>query len=462
MTRPDLGRDFLARDDFVARDWAPSIPGTAPRRLPSPLPGAVLYTTLTLFATMLAWALLGRLDIIAVAQGKLVPSGYVKIVQPAESGIVREILVREGEEVVPGQVLMRMDTRVSDADTANLDNDLQLRRLQLRRIDAELTGRPFARAGGERPELFQQAFAQYRANRESLHNQLDGERAVLERARQELRGAEEMRLRLEQTVPIYREQEAAHDKLVQDGFMSKLAGLEKTRERIEKEQELKAQGHQVESLRAQIQQSQKKLAQIAALYRQQLQNERAEAQAQLMKLEQEGAKQAYRRGLLELKAPHHGIVKDLATHTPGTVVSPGTILMTVVPQNEQVKAEVWVADVDAGLVRVGQKAKVKLGAYAFQKYGMVEGVVEYVSPDAAELPDTRERDRRDARTHVMPPSGFRALVALDSRYLERDGRRHRINAGMLVSAEIHLGTRTVMEYLLSPVSKTLHEAAREL
>lgn len=432
------------------------------RDAPAPMARAVLYLALALFATLLAWALFGRLDIIAVAQGKLVPSGYVKIVQPAESGIVKEILVREGEEVNAGQVLMRMDTQVSDADTANVDNDLGLRRLQLRRIDAELAGRPFPLLAGDPADLYRTAADQYRANRESLQHQLDGERAVLARAQQELRSAQEMKSRLEQTVPIYREQEAAHGKLVQDGFMSKLAGLEKTRERIEKEQELKAQGHQVESLRAQIDQSQKKLSQITANYRQQLQNERAEAQAQLMKLEQEGAKQAYRRGLLELKAPHEGIIKDLATHTPGTVVSPGTILMTVVPHNEQVKAEVWVADVDAGFVRVGQKAKVKLGAYAFSKYGMVEGRVEYVSPDAAELPDTRERDRRDARTHVMPPSGFRALVALDSPHLERDGRRYPINSGMLVSAEIHLGTRTVMEYLLSPVSKTLHEAGREL
>jgi len=428
----------------------------------SPMPRAVLYTALLLFAVMLAWALLGRLDIIAVAQGKLVPGSYVKIVQPAESGIVKEILVREGEEVRAAQVLMRMDTQVSDADTAMVDNDLRLRQLQLRRIDAELAGRAFPILKAERVDLYRQASDQYRANRESLTHQLDGERAVLAQAQQELRGAEEMRLRLEQILPIYREQEAAHDKLVKDGFMSKLAGLEKTRERIEKEQELKAQIHHLASLRAQIEQSQKKLSQISATYRQQLQNERAEAQAQLMKLEQESGKQAYRRGLLELKAPHDGMVKDLATHTPGTVVSPGTILMTVVPHNEQVKAEVWLADVDAGFVEIGQPVKVKLAAYPFQKYGMAGGRVEYVSPDAAELPDTRERDRKDTRAHVMPPSGFRALVALDSPYLERDGRQYRLNSGMLVSAEIHLGTRTVMEYLLSPVSQTLHEAGREL
>ena len=93
---------------------------------------------------------------------------------------------------------------------------------------------------------------------------------------------------------------------------------------------------------------------------------------------------------------------------------------------------------------------------------MVNGHVETISPDAADLPDTRERDRKDTREHVMPPSGFRTLVVLDSPYLERDGKRFRVSAGMVVSAEVNLGSRTVMEYLLSPVSQTLHEAGREL
>jgi len=117
---------------------------------------------------------------------------------------------------------------------------------------------------------------------------------------------------------------------------------------------------------------------------------------------------------------------------------------------------------NGGFVQTGQAVKLKLAAYPFQKYGMVKATVEHVSPDAAELPDVRERDRKDTQEHVMPPSGFRTLIVLDQSYLERDGRNFEASAGMLVSAEIHLGERTVMEYLLSPVSKTLHEAGREL
>ncbi len=428
---------------------------------PSPLPRAVMYAVLLLFAVIIAWSFIGRLDIIAVAQGKLVPAGYVKIVQPPESGIVKEILVQEGEEIATGQILMRMDEAISSADSATIETDLALRELQLRRISAELNGGALLKRESDRDELYAQTVAQYRANRTAYQDQLESERAVLLRAKQELGAAQQLQARLQQTLPIYVEQESVHEKLAQDGFVSRLVVLDKSRARIEKEQELKAQVFQVASLRAAVDQSRNRLAQITSTYRQTLQNERAEANAERLRLVQQLGKQNYRRGLLELKAPYDGVVKDLATHTIGTVVSPGSILMTVVPHNDPVKAEVWITNVDAGFVREGLPVKVKVAAYPFQKYGMVTGVVEYVSPDAAELPDTRERDRRDQKEHVMPPSGFRGLVTLDETWLERDGRRFALNSGMLVSAEIHIGERTVMEYLFSPIQKAVQESGRE-
>ena len=446
--------------DRTALDFAPAIE-RAQHEAPSPLPRAVLYLTLALFAVMLVWAIFGRLDIIAVAQGKLIPGSYVKIVQPAEPGVLRDILVSDGQLVKAGDVLLRMDTQVSDAEGATVNTDLALRQMQLRRIEAELAGVPFAARAGDRPDLVGPVAAQSAANRQAFVSQLDSEQATLAKATQDLQGALEMQSRLRQTVPIYRETEAAHQNLAKDGFVSKLALLEKTRERIEKEQELKAQTYQVSSLRASIEQSRKKLAQITSSYRQQLQNERAQANGERLRLEQESGKQAYRRGLLELKAPQDGIVKDLATHTPGTVVSPGTILLTLVPADDPVKAEVWVTNEDSGWVEIDQVVKIKVAAFPFNKFGMVKGRVETVSADAAELPDSRERDRKDVREHVMPPSGFRTLVRLDQPYLERDGKQYKLSAGMQVSAEVHLGSRTVMEYLLSPVQKTAHEAGRE-
>jgi HlyD family secretion protein len=141
----------MSSSEAGALEFAPGILRAQHENAP-PLPRRVLYIALALFGVMLAWACFGRLDIIAVAQGKLIPSSYVKIVQPAESGVLREILVGDGQEVKAGQVLLRMDTQVTDADRATVDTDLMLRQLQLRRIEAELAGVPFSARPGDRTD----------------------------------------------------------------------------------------------------------------------------------------------------------------------------------------------------------------------------------------------------------------------------------------------------------------------
>lgn len=424
---------------------------------PHPLGRGVLWATLALLTALLLWATLGRLDIVAVAEGRLVPDTYVKIVQPADGGVVKEILVREGEPVKGGQVLLRMDKTLSESDLKALSADYENKRIALRRIDAQLASSAFTRRGDEPPELFAQVAAQYAANRQAYENALAQERALLDKARHDVASAEEVRRKLEQVLPHYREQEAAFEKLAREGFAGKLMYTDKQRERIEKERDLKAQEAMIASARATIAQEEKKIAQISAEYRRQLQTERVEIAAQAEKVAQELAKQEHRNEYLELRAPQDGVVKDLATHTIGTVTSPGTILMTLVPKDEILRAEVWVRNDDIGFVREGQPAKLKLAAFTYQKYGMLDGTVAHVSADAAEP----TAGGTAAQAKGVEPAAYRALVNLRTQVLEADAERHRLAPGMQVSAEIHLGTRSVLEYLLSPVGKAFHEAARE-
>ncbi len=438
-----------------AADFAPEII-RAQHQPPSPLPRVVLYSLLALFGILLVWAFAGRLDIVAVAQGKLVPQTFLKIVQPTESGIVREILVREGDEVKEGQVLARMDTRLSDADSKTLEVELQRRRLQLSRIDAELAGAPMKRQSTDPPEIYAQTAAQYQDRRQAYLDALGTEQATLLKSRHDLQSATEIKGKLEKSVPIYKDQAESWDKLAKEGFAGRLLALDKQRTYVESEQDLKAQTQNVASLQALISQSEKRMAQITSNYRQQLQNERMEAEGAYHKLQQDWDKQQHRHSLLELKAPQAGLVKDLATHTPGTVVAPGTILLTLVPQDEPLVAEVWVGNIDAGFVQDMQKVRVKLAAYPFQKYGMLDGVVKQISADSQEKGDTN-----NPALKPMQEAAYRALISLNSAYLESQGQRLRLVPGMLVNAEIHLGTRSVIEYLLSPVQKVAHEAGRE-
>jgi HlyD family secretion protein len=454
-----LHERLFASTEHDAMDFAPALlrSQNAP---PHPMGQAVLRALMLMLAALLLWAVFGRLDIVAVAEGKLVPQTYLKIVQPSESGIVQEILVREGETVHAGQVLMRMDTLISEADGKALEAELQRKRMSLRRIDAELSGRAFGMEKGDSPSLLREVQAQHHANLAAQDAALAEERTRLSKAREELAAAEQVKAKLAAVLPHYRQQESAFDKLEKSNFAGPLMASDKRRERIEKEAELSTQEHLIESARASIAQSETKLVQLESDYRRQLYSERNETHGEAEKLAQEVAKQLHRQSLLELRASQDGVVKDLATHTIGTVVQPGTVMLTLVPMNEKLRAEVMISNEDIGFVHVGQPVRIKLAAFPFQKYGMVDGRVEHVSADAQDG-NTQDAGMAANQERKNPSLSYKALVALDSMNLELEGTRLMLNAGMQATAEIRLGDQTVLEYLLSPVRKAFHEAGRE-
>lgn len=426
---------------------------------PSRLPRAVLYIVAALFLILLVWSIFGQLDIVASAEGRLVPQSYVKIVQPADAGIVEEILVKEGEAVKAGQVLMRMNTQVAKADERTIKNELALKSLQLRRIDAELAGLPLRRRADDSGELFRQVEAQYRDRRQSYLDALAQQQEALKKSQHEYGSAKEVLAKLREVTPILKEQADAYVNLGKEGFAGQLMVRDKQRDYIEKAGDLRAQESTVASLQSAIDQGNKQLNQISSKYRSELQNERIDAEGQHQKLQQEWIKQEHKSGLLELKASQAGIVKDLATHTVGTVVSPGTVLLSIVPENEPLVAEVMVRNDDVGFVFPQQKVKVKLVAYPFGKYGMLDGEVSHIGPDASDEPPSTKAQNKDNAS--SPSLTYKALVSLDSQVLEAQGKKLKLVPGMQVIVEINQGKRTVMEYLLSPVQKALHEGGRE-
>jgi HlyD family secretion protein len=438
-----------------AADFTPDLL-TIQEQPPSRLPRTVGYVTVGLFGLLLVWATVGKLDIIAGAEGRLVPRNYSRVLQPAEAGIVREVLVRDGEEVKAGQVLMRMDATTASADMGTLKADAALKALGLRRIDAELRGQPLLIDVRDPPELAVQVLAQYRARRQSYLDALAQEQATLERAQHDLMAARQQLAKLQATVPLYQQSANSYEKLVKEGFVSELGANDKLRERIEKEQELKTQEANLGSMTSAVEQSRKKLAQIKSGYESQLLNERVELQSQQQRTDGELQKQVYKSGLLALMATEAGTVKDMATYSPGAVVQPGAALLNLVPKNEPLYAEVAIHNEDVGFVAPGQSVKVKLQAYPFQKYGMLEGTVELISADSS------ANDPQKATAMGQSPQSYKALVKLASQELRAsNGEVLKLTPGMVVQAEIHQGQRTVLEYLLSPVQKVAQEAGRE-
>lgn len=426
---------------------------------PSPMPRMVLGLIFFLIAIMLVWAVVGKLDVVAVAEGKLIPATYLKIVQPSEAGIVKDIRVTEGETVKAGQVLVEMDSHTAEADSTTIRDALQYHALTLRRIEAELSGFPFRRQQNDDLQLFDKVNAAYLANVRAYQDNLASELASKRKAQSDLAASQEVQRKLEQTLPSYKAQEASYEELGKEGFAGQLMVDEKRRFRIETEQDLEAQKFNAQSIRDSMAQSDQRLAQIRSDYRQKLEAEKVATYTEEQKLKQDWAKQSHKNSLLQLKAPQAGIIKDLATHTPGTVVSPGTVLMTLVPIHETLNAEVWVKNEDAGFVHEGQVVKLKLTAYPFQKYGMIDGIVQQVSADATEQNQQRNNTPEEPKT--LLPASYKTMITLTQQQLQLDNKKLELTPGMQVSAEIKLADQTVMEYLLSPIRKAFHEAARE-
>ena len=366
-----------------ALEFAPgllSIQESPPRRLPR----TVLYAVIALLLITLAWMVFGRLDIIASAEGRLVPQTYVKIIQPADAGIVEQILVHEDQHVSAGQILMRMDTHIADADTKAIKAELALRSLQLRRIDAELGNHEMARQPDDPDDLYRQIANQLHDHRQAYVESLFQAQEALHKAQHDYAASQQELIKLEQVTPILKQQADAYENLGKDGYAPQVTVRDKNREYLEKTQDLNAQQDTVASLSAAVEEAKRSVAEVTSKYHSDLQNERVDAEGNFRKLQQDWAKQVHKNQLLELRAPQDGIVKDLATHTTGTVVSPGTVLLSLVPDSEALVAEVSVKNDDVGFVYPHQKVKIKLAAYPFQKYGMLDGEVLHIGPDASD------------------------------------------------------------------------------
>jgi len=418
---------------------------------PSPMPRAILFTLLTFLLILLLWSLVGQLDIIVRAQGKLLPITRLKVIQPLEGGRVERINVTEGELVKKGETLIVMDTLFTEADTKKLKSKIDESQMQVRRIEAELSGNAFISKPGDEASIFREVFQQYEANVASFHSSIDEQKSVRMQAEQEKASAQAVLEKLKETLPIYVKNEAALKKLSDKGYVNKLDILQKQKERIIAEQDMHAQERKIASLTAKIEQVENKIERLKVTYRQNLLNKRAEISQSLEQLRQDWKKQEHKNQLMELKAPQDGYVQTLATHTEGSVVPSGTVLLTIVPANEPLKAEVYLNNRDIGAVSTGEEAKVKLAAYEFQKYGLLDAKVGTISAD------TVQQNKNDPKSSI----NYRAQLELVTQHLEHGGKIFSLRPGMLVTAEIKVGTRSVMEYLLSPIQKAVSEAGTE-
>jgi hemolysin D len=263
----------------------------------------------------------------------------------------------------------------------------------------------------------------------------------------ELRTVQHVIAKLQTTLPLARQREADIKTLSTQGFMASHAGQDRTRERIEQEQDLATQQARLLEAQAALVESQLSKRAYRAEMQRSLSDRLAKSEQDAAQLLQQGAKTQNREQLMQLTAPVAGTVQQLAVHTMGGVVTPAQALLVVVPDGAEVTAEVMVANKDIGFVRPGHEVAVKVDTFNFTRYGLVPATVLRITPDAV----------------VDEQQGplFPATLRLHQLAMNIDGQPIKLAAGMTVSAEVKIGRRRVIDFLLSPLQQTMQQSLGE-
>jgi hemolysin D len=417
----------------------------------SPLGRAMIWSLVAFFTLAVGWSIWGHFDIVAVAEGKVVPHGRTKVVQPFEIGVVRAIHVQDGDRVKAGQPLIDLDPTDATADYDRLERERTARALDVARlgslVDGGLTRHPFTAPAGADPLLVEAARRLLAAQHQEITAKLAALDNEIERRKGDLRVAQTDVERFRATLPLLRDRSDSLGELAAHGLTSRLRASEVQQQLIEAEKGLAAaldKQQQAEAgLRAAEQQRRQSEHESESNWR----KERADAAEKGAAAEQEILKARKRRELQRLVSPIDGTVTNLAAWTVGGVVKPGDTIMNIVPLSATPEVEAQVLNKDIGFVLPGQKVTVKLDAFPFTRYGTIDGEVIDVSRDA----------NRDDKLGLIYP----VRVRLDATEILVDGRRVPIAPGMAVNAEIITGDRRVIDFALSPILRYRHESGRE-
>src|SRR5450830_46866 len=419
----------------------------------SPVGRSLMWALMILFSIALIWSVIGTVDVVAVAQGKIVPNGNSKVIQPLEAGIVKAILVSNGQHVATGQALIELDPTQTTADLNNLraaqiDATLTAARAQAL-LEAQRDNKPpqltpLPDAMPERQHdvqrLAEGAFIEYRSKLTSLRTELQKREHELQTTHHKIEG-------LQQTLPIARAEEADYQSLLGQNYVPRHAALEKQQARIQAEQDLASQQSYARELTDGIAGQRQDIETAIAQFRREQLDALNQAQQQLAQVRGDEAKSEQRQIQTRLTAPVAGTVQQLAIHTVGGVVTPAQELLVLVQDDAGLEIEVQILNQDIGFVRPGQEAAIKLDAFPYTHYGTLPGKVISISQDAV----------KDDKLGLIYP----ARIQLQKTTIIADGKDEALTPGMASSVEIKTEQRRIIEYLLTPLLKYRSEALRE-
>lgn len=433
-------------------------PATAVEFLPDadeierrPLPVSARLTIHLLVAALalfVLWASVSYVDQVVVAQGRLITPLPNIVVQPLETSIIQSIDVRIGQVVKKGERLATLDPTFTAADQAQLEARLRSLETQAQRLQAELAGDDLGiAANGDadaklQAQLSTEREATYQAQLQRLDESIGRLRASLDANRKD---QQLLATRLDSLKEI----EAMQTKLVQQNLGARLGALEAKDRRLEVERELQLAQNRERELRRQLGEAEADKAAFASNWRQQAMEALLATTRERDALAEQLQKAEKRRNLVTLTAPADAVVLNIAKLSPGSIIKEAEPMFTLVALGETLIAEVQIDAGDVGYVKAGDSARIKLHAFPFQRHGSLSGSVRTISQDAF------RRDTHEAGAYYL------AQLDLGPEKLRNMSESARLLPGMTLNAEIVVGQRSVMSYLIWPLTKALDESIRE-
>jgi len=419
----------------------------------SPTPRVAMWMLIVFAVLALLWATFGKIDVVATAQGKVVPNDRIKTIQPFETAAVKAIHVTDGQTVKAGDVLIELDGTSAQADKNRIMGDLVEAQLQVARGKAMI----LALDRGKIPSLQRSAdidetkFLEGQGMLLGQHSEyiakLGRIAAEIATREAELQSTWELVHKLEQTAPIAKQRAQDFRELLDRNFVSKHGYLELEQARIEQEADLANQRSRLKEIEAALREGLGQRAVMTAETRRVSLDSITDGQQKTAALKQELLKADSRSKLMQLTSPVDGTVQQLSVHTVGGVVTPAQPVMVIVPRGNPLEVEAFIENKDIGFVKPKQVAEVKIETFQYTKYGTIHAEVTSVSHDAI-------NDEKRGLIYSM-------RVKMDRAIINVDGTDVNLSPGMAVSVEIKTGKRRVIEYFLSPLMQYGHESLRE-
>lgn len=419
-------------------------------RPPSHVVRMVTFGICVMTAIGLLFASLAKMDIVVSAQGKVIPAGKSKVIQPLEPGVVRAVHVRDGQSVHAGDVLIELDPTSTGADRDRVQREYWEAQADVLRMTAQLNGKRVFVPPSEIPQdiaanqhiILQGRNAEQHAKMASLDADMNKRKADVEAIQTTV-------TQLKSSLPLIAQKYQMREDLAKTGHIAQTTVIDSKLELINAEKELAVQGSRLKESTANYQTAVEQRLQALAEFKARTSTELVEATKKRDAAQQEYIKANQRWSQQTLKAPIDGVVQQLAVTTVGGVVTAAQPLLTVVPESTPLEIEAQVINRDVGHLRVGQRVINKIETYDFTRYGYIEGEILWVGTDAVQ----------DQKLGLVYP--VRIKLSQTETPNAVNGRKGMVTAGMNVTADIRTDERRMIEYLLAPMLRYKQEALRE-